>query len=124
MSTYTDVNNVIDELENISIMIHNEKYNVVIELINTLFEPFMKKQFKCLTQVNYIFDEDINIYKNHCDAVFIMFFDRLVQHSLLEEDTNMDVKVVTILNKILKKINLRMKSSSIDRRKYYFIQNI
>lgn len=124
MNTYSDVNKVIEELENISIQIHNDKYNVVFDLVNTMFGPFIKKKFKCLTQVNYIFEEDIILYKNHCDSVLILFFDKLLQHSLIDEDTNMNVKTTTILNKILKKINLRMKSSSIDRRKYYYIQNI
>jgi hypothetical protein len=122
--TRTDINNVNDaitKINNIMTKINNNKYNLIFDLVTTMFKPFSTKKFKYLTQIYKISEDDLIKHKNHCDTVIILFYDRLIINSLIDENDNVNIKTSTFLNKILKKINMRLKSTSICNKKYYSI---
>jgi len=116
-----DVNDAITEMNNIITKINNNKYNLIFDLVVAMFKPFTTQKFKYLTQIHKISQDDLIKHKNHCDTVIILFYDRLIVNSLINEDDNVNIKTSTFLNKILKKINMRLKSTSILNKKYYSV---
>ena len=124
MENYNNVNDIINELENLSIKINDVNYNLVFELINAMFEPFVEQKFKCLTQVNYVFEEDLIANENHCRNVIKIYQDRLIEKMIIDEDINLNIKLQPLINKILKKVGYYLKSSTFGEKKYYTIKKL